>query len=118
MSDSTTLWTTAHHAPPSMGFSRPKYWGRLPVSFSGDFPNPGIYCRSPALQADSLPSEPPGNRVFLRHALTVLMRGGRDKKEEERGGGGAERSVFATKIVIIKFLSLMNVGNRIMIVTA
>ena len=27
----------------------------------GDLPNPGIELRSPALQADSLPAEPPGN---------------------------------------------------------
>ena len=31
------------------------------VSFSGDLPNPGIEPRSPALQADSLPVEPPGS---------------------------------------------------------
>ncbi|MES7760928.1 hypothetical protein U6J64_12300, partial [Cutibacterium acnes] len=30
------------------------------ISFSGDLPNPGIEPRSPTLQADSLPSEPPG----------------------------------------------------------
>jgi len=32
----------------------------LPFPSPGDFPNPGIKLRSPALQADSLPSEPPG----------------------------------------------------------
>ena len=31
------------------------------ISFSMEFPDPGIKPRSPALQADSLPSEPPGN---------------------------------------------------------
>ena len=30
------------------------------ISFSGDLPNPGVKSRSPALQADALPSEPPG----------------------------------------------------------
>ena len=30
------------------------------ISFSGDLPDPGIEPGSPALQADSLPSEPPG----------------------------------------------------------
>ena len=33
-------------------------WVAFP--FSGDLPNPGIEPRSPALQADSLPAEPPG----------------------------------------------------------
>ena len=30
------------------------------VSFSGDLPNPGIEPKSPILQANSLPSKPPG----------------------------------------------------------
>ena len=42
------------------GFSRQEYWIRLPCPPPGDLPNPGIKPRSPALQADSLPSEPPG----------------------------------------------------------
>ena len=44
----------------SMEFSRPKYWSGLPFPSPGDLPNPGIQPRSPALQADSLPAEPPG----------------------------------------------------------
>ena len=43
-----------------MGFPRPEYWGGLPFYPSSDLPNPGIEPRSPALQADSLPAEPPG----------------------------------------------------------
>ena len=43
-----------------MGFSRQEYWNRLPFPSPGDLPNPGIEPRSPALQADSLPSESPG----------------------------------------------------------
>ena len=34
------------------------------ISFSGDLPYPGFEPESPTLQADSLPSEPPGKRVF------------------------------------------------------
>ena len=55
-----TPWTTAYQAPPSMEFSRQEYWSGLPFPSSGDLPNPGIKPRSPALQADALPSEPPG----------------------------------------------------------
>ena len=55
-----TLWTVAHEAPLSMGFSRQEYWSRLPFPSPGDLPNPGIESRSPALQADALTSEPPG----------------------------------------------------------
>ena len=51
-----TLWTVACLATLSMEFSRQEYWSRLPFASPGDLPDP----ESPALQADSLPSEPPG----------------------------------------------------------
>ena len=61
MSDSfATPGTVAHQAPLSMGFSRPEYWSGLLFPSPGDLPDPGIESRSPALQADSLPTEPPG----------------------------------------------------------
>ena len=53
-------WTVAYQAPPSMEFSRQEYWSGLPFPSPGDLPDPGIEPRSPALQADTLPSEPPG----------------------------------------------------------
>ena len=43
-----------------MEFSRPEYWSGELFPFPGDLPNSGIEPRYPALQADSLPSEPPG----------------------------------------------------------
>ena len=55
-----TPWTVAYQAPPSMGFSRQECWNGLPFPSPGDLPHPGIQPRSPALQADALPSEPPG----------------------------------------------------------
>ena len=50
-----------YQAPPSMGFSRQEFWSGLPFPSPGDLPDSGIKPRSPALQADALPSEPPGN---------------------------------------------------------
>ena len=44
-------------APLSVGFSRQEYWSGLPFPSPGDLPDPGIEPRSPALQADSLPTE-------------------------------------------------------------
>ena len=44
----------------SMGFSRQEYWSGLPVSSPGDLPDPGMEPGSSTLQADSLPSKPPG----------------------------------------------------------
>ena len=37
-----TLWTVAHQAPVSIGFSRQEYWSELPCPPPGDFPDPGI----------------------------------------------------------------------------
>ena len=37
-----TLWTIAHQAPLSMGFSRQEYWSGLPCPPRGDLPDPGI----------------------------------------------------------------------------
>ena len=57
-----TPWTVAHQAPSSMGFSRQEYWSGLPFPSPGDLPDPGIEPRSPTLQADALPSKPPGKK--------------------------------------------------------
>ena len=57
-------WTVASQAPLSMGFSRQEYWSGLPCPPPGDLPDPGTEPRSPALQVDSLPSEPPGYTYF------------------------------------------------------
>ena len=60
MSDSATPWTVARQALLSMGFSRREYWSGYPFPFSRDLPSQETEPRSPALQADSLPSESPG----------------------------------------------------------
>ena len=46
--------------PLSTEFFRQEYWSELPFLSPGDLPEPGIKPRSPAIQADSLLSEPPG----------------------------------------------------------
>ena len=53
-----TPWTAAHQAPLFMELSKQEYWSGLPFPSPGDLPNSGIEPGSPALQADSLPSEP------------------------------------------------------------
>ena len=54
----------------SMEFSRQEYCSRLPFPLSGNLPNPGIEPGSSVLQADSLPSEPPGK---FPHSLEVSL---------------------------------------------
>ena len=66
-----TPWTVAHQASLSVGLSRQEYWSRFPFSSPGDLADPGIEPRSPALQADSLPSEPPGK--LLCHSQEDLL---------------------------------------------
>ena len=55
-----TPCTIAGQAPSSLGFSRQEYWGGLLFPSPGDPHHPGIKPGSPELQANSLPSEPPG----------------------------------------------------------
>ena len=54
--------TAAYQAPLSRGFSRQEYWSGLPSPPPGHLSSLGIEPRSAVLQADSLPSEPPGKR--------------------------------------------------------
>ena len=65
-----TPWTTAEQSPLSMGFSRQEYWSGLPFPSPGDLPEPGIEPRSLTLQADTLPSKPPGREGTQLHPLT------------------------------------------------
>ena len=64
----------AHQAPLSMGFSRQEYRSGLPFPCPGDLPNPGIEARSLALQADSLPTELPGNSHKHSHTSQILSK--------------------------------------------
>ena len=53
-------WTVACQTPLFMEFSRQEYWSGGPFPSSGDLPDAEIKPVSLALQADSLPPEPPG----------------------------------------------------------
>ena len=63
---SSSPWTMARLVPLSMGFSKQEYWSGLLFPSPGDLPDPGIKPGSLALQADSLPSEPPGKATGSR----------------------------------------------------
>ena len=68
-----TPWTTAHQAPLSMKFSRQEYWSWLPFPSPGDCPDAGTEPGSPALQADSLPSEPPGKPIIMQSGCKYML---------------------------------------------
>ena len=70
------LWTVTYQAPLYMGFSRQGYWSGLPFPSPGDLPDPGIKPRSPALQADALPSKPQGKSsiIFNNMIKKILTR--------------------------------------------
>ena len=61
--------------PLSMGFSRQEYWSELPCPPPGDLPHSGIEPTlpvSPALQADSLPTEPLGEHILYLGDSQIL----------------------------------------------
>ena len=69
-----TPWTVAVQAPLSMGFSRQEYWSGLSFLSLGDLPDPAIKPQTPALQAESLPSESPGKPRNCIH-ICIYMYG-------------------------------------------
>ena len=70
------------------GILRQEDWGGLPCASPGHLSNPGIEPGSPALQADSLPSEPPGvpiTRVMLESCPSEVLLVGVGTGQGERG---------------------------------
>ena len=55
-----TPWTVACKAPLFLGFFKQEYWSGVVIPSPGDLPDLGIEPRFPTLQADPLPTEPPG----------------------------------------------------------
>ena len=73
-----TPGTVAHQASLSMEFSRQEYWSGQPFPSPGNLPDPGNEPGFPALQADSLPSEPPGKplvHITSYQMMTVTAKG-------------------------------------------
>ena len=62
-----------------------EYWRVLPCSPTGDLPNPGVEPRSPTLQVDSLPSEPPGKPKNTGMGSQSLLQGNFTTQELNRG---------------------------------
>ena len=82
-----TPWSLASQVPVSMEVSRQEYWSRLPSPSPGDLPDPRMDPGSPTLQADSLPSEPPGKPTGVV----------RSKRKSEVGVATYTQAAAATK---------------------
>ena len=70
-----TPLTVAHQDPLSMAFSTQEYQSGLPFPPPGDLPDPGIEPGSPASQADSLLTEPPGKPMRRPETLKYRLYG-------------------------------------------
>ena len=64
VSDSSQPHGLALQTPLSMEFPRKEYWSGLPLSPSGDLPDPGIEPTSPALAGGFFTTEPPRKPLF------------------------------------------------------
>ena len=84
VSDFATPWTTAHQAPLPVEFSRQEYRSGLPFPSPGDLPGLGIEPGSPALEADSLPSELPG-KPMSNHGASQTSTLGLGHRVQGRG---------------------------------
>ena len=96
-----TPWTVACQAPLFMEFFGLEHWSGLPFPSPGDLPHPEIEPRSPALQAESLPTELGGKPWMLRFST--------NKKQVEDMEGG--RRLFLGRIYRI-LLGYRNTGRR------
>ena len=65
--------TIACQAPLSMGFPRQEYWSGLPFPSPGNLPNPEIKPVCPALQVNSLPTDPPGKPLIYMYVYVCVV---------------------------------------------
>ena len=87
-----------------LGFSRQEHWRGLPGPSPGDLPDPGIKPRSPALQADSLPSEPHLLIIFAAKPYSTRKRErtGEIKQIKQRHAHGQVRPAHFRDIKMIE----------------
>ena len=82
-----TLRIAACQAPLSMEFSRKEYWSGQPFPSPGDLHDPEIEPGSPALQAGSLPSEPPGKPQIVLQVSRTISSTDTNRRPPRKGAG-------------------------------
>ena len=90
-------------------FSRQEYWRGLPRFPPRDLPNVGIKPRSPALQADSLPSEPPGKPKDTGMGSLSLLQGIFPTQESNQGLLHCRRILYQLSYQGSLFISLVSI---------
>ena len=99
-----TPWTVAHQAPLSMGYTRLEYWNGLPFPSPGCLPNPEIKTGSPALQANSIPTEPVIQYIYMVAQMVKCLSTMRGTQVQSLGGEDLKKemathsSILAWKI--------------------
>ena len=92
-----TLWTVAHQAPLSMGFSRQQHWSGLPCPSPWDLPDPGIKLTSlmsPALAGGGfLPLAPPGKAKAPFRKLLAVPKPSCPPRKMRTSGRTAEKAL-------------------------
>ena len=86
-----------------LGFSRQEYQSGLPCPPPGELPNPGIKARSPTLQADSLPSEPPGKPRILEWGAFPFSRGSSQPRDQSQVSRIAGRFFTSWATILYSF---------------
>ena len=119
-----TPWTVAYQVPPSMGFTSQEYWSGLPFSSPGDLPKQGIEPGYPALQADALPSEPPGKlegtylntikAIYENPKANIILNGEKLKAFFLKSGRiqGCPLSPLQFNIVLEVLATVIRKGNK------
>ena len=97
-----------------MGFSRQEYWSGLPFPSPGNLPNPGIKPRSPALQADSLPSELQGRHNRSEVNIKQLLWCGRGVSSTLEMQA-SKRGFYASCMYMRGFISLAQTRRNILL---
>ena len=96
-----------------MGFFRQEYWSGLPFPSPGDLPDPGIEPMSPALQADALTSEPPGQTPGNQGSPLYKLSRFRQRVGNQCSTTSATCLAAAQDKPICKFLCFLNLPTSL-----
>ena len=90
-----------------MEFSRTEYWSEQPFPSPGALTNPGIEPRSPALEADPLPAEPPGKPKNPEVGRLSLLQGIFLTQESGRGLLHCRQILYQLSYDVMRLIRLM-----------